>query len=68
MPVGVLEIERFRGHPFVKNRTFYINASLAKDSSGAFDVLLIDGERKMLQRPLALVFLKHNHAGIAPGF
>ena len=49
----------------MKNRTLDFNASLTEHRRGALDVGLIDRERKVLQRPFAFVFLKHDHPGIA---
>jgi len=65
MSVGVIEIDGLRGHPFMKERTGYLDSFLLKSIRGPFDIPFRNREGEVLRVPLALIFLKDNHPGIS---
>src|SRR5438552_14905641 len=65
--VWIGKIDRRGWHPGVEHRSSYRHPMLPERCCSALNVVGIDREGQMLRGPVSLVFLQHQHTGLAAG-
>jgi len=67
MTVWISKIDRRGGHPGVEYRPAHCHPMFPERCRSALNVIGIDREGQMLRGPFALIFLQHQHPGLASG-
>src|SRR5215468_2582418 len=67
VPIGIGEVERLGWDPLVHDRAYGRDAAAAQALGGALDLGFVDGESKVLQRPIGAVLLQDDHAPLSAG-